>query len=78
MSAATAAAGKLPMLKDSDPAAQATRYVSDAHHAKGAQPGASCSNCSLYGALGASTGTCSLFPSYRVAAGGWCSAWSGL
>jgi hypothetical protein len=73
-----AAASALPMLKDSDPAAKATRYVSDVSRAKGAQPGANCSNCGLYGSLSANAGTCSLFPGNRVTAGGWCSAWASL
>jgi hypothetical protein len=75
---AAAGASQLPMLQDNDPAAQATKYVSDARRASGAQQGASCSNCSLYGAVNPNAGTCALFPSNRVAAGGWCSAWSGL
>lgn len=73
-----AGAASLPLLSPGDPAAQATQYVADARQAKGAQPGASCANCSLYGMVSATAGTCSLFPSNLVAAAGWCNAWSGL
>ncbi len=76
--AADAANGGLPMLMQSDPAAQATRYVTDARRAKGATKGALCSNCALYGSLDAKTGTCSLFPKNRVAGAGWCTAWASL
>ncbi len=76
--AADADNSKLPLLEESDPAAQATKYVGDAHHTKMAEPGANCSNCSLYGSVNASSGTCSIFPKNRVAAAGWCNAWSTL
>jgi hypothetical protein len=76
--AADAGSSKLPLLEESDPAAQATQYVGDAHHAKAAQAGANCSNCSLYGSVNAGSGTCSIFPKNRVAAAGWCNAWSSL
>jgi hypothetical protein len=76
--ARAATASQLPLLKDTDPSAQATQYVSDARRATAAKKGASCSNCSLYGSVSPTAGTCSLFPSNLVAAGGWCSAWSGL
>jgi hypothetical protein len=76
--AADAGGSKLPLLEESDPAAQATQYVGDAHHAKTAAAGANCSNCSLYGSINAGSGTCSIFPKNRVAAAGWCNAWSSL
>jgi len=76
--ATDAGSSKLPLLKESDPAAQATQYIRDAHHAKAAAAGANCSNCSLYGSIDASSGTCSIFPKNRVAAAGWCNAWSSL
>jgi hypothetical protein len=72
-------AQSLPLLDESDPAAKAQQYSADATHAKGAAPGALCSNCSIYGgADGAASGTCTLFPGKLVKAGGWCKSWSGL
>ena len=75
----TEAAPALPLLSEDDPAARAQDYVADVHRAKGAQSGAVCSNCSVYGgAEGADTGPCTLFPGKSVKANGWCKAWSGL
>jgi hypothetical protein len=76
--AADAGKANLPMLQESDPAAQASRYVTDARRAKGATRGALCSNCALYDSVNASSGTCSLFPQKRVAGPGWCTAWASL
>jgi hypothetical protein len=76
--AADAGSSKLPLLRESDPAAQAAQYVGNAHHARAAQAGANCANCSLYGSVNASSGTCSIFPKNRVASAGWCNAWSSL
>ena len=67
------------MLAENDPAAKAEQYVADATKAKGAPPGALCSNCSIYGGTqGADSGTCTLFPGKLVKAAGWCKSWSGL
>ena len=78
-SMATRGAQSPPLLEESDPAAKAEQYVGDASKAKGAPPGALCSNCSIYsGADGAASGTCTLFPGKLVQAGGWCKSWSGL
>jgi hypothetical protein len=67
------------MLKESDPEAQAVHYVTEASRAKeAAASGANCSNCSLYSAGDARTGSCTLFKDKRVEAAGWCSGWSGL
>ncbi len=74
--AAADTASQLPMLQESAPAAQANQYVSDAHRAKGAEPGSNCSVCALFGMLTATDGTCSLFPKNRVSASGWCSAFN--
>ena len=72
-------AADLPLLSESDPAAKALGYVEDAHKAKGAQAGALCSNCSVYGGEdGATAGPCTLFPGKWVKANGWCKSWSGL
>jgi hypothetical protein len=66
-----AGAETLPLLSESDPAAKAEQYVADAKQAKGASPGALCSNCSIYGgAEGAAQGTCTLFPGKLVKAAG--------
>jgi hypothetical protein len=74
-----AGAENLPLLSESDPAAKAEQYVADAKQAKGASPGALCSNCSIYsGAEGAAQGPCTLFPGKLVKAAGWCKSWSGL
>jgi hypothetical protein len=66
------------LISEQDPAAKAVDYVEDAKRAKGAESGADCSNCSLYGPAGADRGSCSLFPGKLVKAAGWCSKWSGL
>jgi len=76
---AASGAQSLPLLSESDPAAQAEQYVADAKRAKNAPPGALCSNCSIYtGAEGAAQGSCTLFPGKLVKAAGWCKSWSGL
>jgi len=67
-----------PLITEQDPAAKAVHYVEDASRAKGAEAGADCSNCSIYGAAGTDRGTCTLFPGKLVKAAGWCTAWSGL
>jgi len=77
--APSARGAELPLLSEQDPAAKAEAYVADASRAKGATPGALCSNCSVYGgADGAAQGTCTLFPGKLVKAAGWCKSWSGL
>lgn len=73
------AAAALPPLAESDPAARAQGYVEDAKRAQGAESGAECSNCSVYGGTeGASAGPCTVFPGKSVRAAGWCKAWSSL
>jgi hypothetical protein len=67
-----------PLLSEQDPAAKKVHYVEDASHAHEAQPGADCSNCSIYAAVGATQGSCTLFKGKLVKAAGWCTAWSGL
>jgi hypothetical protein len=77
--APVALAAEAPLLSESDPAAKALDYVADAKRAKGASPGAMCSNCSVYGgADGSAQGPCTLFPGKLVKAAGWCKSWSGL
>jgi High potential iron-sulfur protein len=68
----------LALLSESDPAAQAQQYVTDASRAKSADAGANCANCSLYSAANDGAGGCTLFPGKLVKAAGWCRAWSGL
>jgi hypothetical protein len=67
-----------PLLSEQDPAAKKVHYVEDASHAKEAQSGANCSNCSIYSAMGDTQGSCTLFKGKLVKAAGWCNAWSGL
>jgi hypothetical protein len=77
--AAAASGAELPILAETDPAAKAVQYVEDASNAKDAQPGANCSNCSIYsGSNGAQQGSCTLFPGKLVKAAGWCNAWSNM
>jgi hypothetical protein len=71
-------AAELPLLSEQDAAAKAVHYVDNASRAKGATSGADCSSCSIYGATGATQGTCTLFPGKLVKAAGWCSSWSSL
>ena len=79
MGTRSARGADLPLLSESDPAAKAVDYVEDAKRAKNAQPGALCSNCSIYsGAESAAQGACTLFPGKLVKAAGWCKSWSGL
>jgi hypothetical protein len=73
-----AQAAAMPLLSEKDPAAQAVHYVEDASRATDAQPGANCSNCSIYSATGDTQGGCTLFKDKLVKAAGWCSSWSGL
>ena len=74
--ATSASAGAL--LPESDPAARAVHYVEDASKSKEAASGATCADCSIYGAITDSEGTCTLFKDRRVKAAGWCTSWSGL
>jgi hypothetical protein len=73
-----ASAAEPALISEQDPAAKTVQYVEDAGRAKGAESGADCSNCSIYGATGAAQGTCTLFPGKLVKAKGWCSKWSSL
>jgi hypothetical protein len=79
---AVAAAGPLPLLSPSDPAAVALKYTTDASQvAAMASPtfvqGQACSNCIQYqGAPGDSHGPCAIFPGKAVAAAGWCSVYA--
>jgi hypothetical protein len=66
-----------PLLAVTAPEAKAVHYVEDAKSAKGAAPGDSCANCSLYqGANGSVQGPCQLFKDKDVKAAGWCSSWA--
>jgi hypothetical protein len=74
-----ALAAEPPLLSEKDSKAREVHYVEDASRAKDAQPGANCSNCSIYSSpAGATAGQCTLFPGKLVKAAGWCSSWSGL
>ena len=72
-----------PMVEESDAAATAVEYVSDASRVDasrhpGFRPDQNCASCAVYtGAGGDAAGGCVLFPHKRVTAQGWCTAWSG-
>ncbi len=56
--------------------AKALKYVENAEASKkepGFKPGSHCANCQFFTA---SSGACSLFPGFSVAAKGWCTAWA--
>jgi hypothetical protein len=69
-------------LSESDPAAQALGYRTDATKVDKVkfakyQPGESCSNCQFYrGKAGEAFGGCPMFGARDVAAGGWCNAYA--
>jgi hypothetical protein len=70
--AQAAALVKLPL---DNPQARALAYTDDATTSKhpNYKTGSSCANCQFFTAA---TGACSLFPGFKVEAGGWCSAWA--
>lgn len=78
----TGAQTTLPMLEETDAQAVALHYRADGTKAEKTRfpnhtAAEICSDCSLYqGKAGAASGTCVLFPNKRVAAAGWCSAWT--
>jgi hypothetical protein len=77
LSVRAALAAPAPLLQVGAPEAKAVKYVEDAGHAKGANPGSNCANCALYqGANGSIQGPCQLFPGKDVKAAGWCSSWA--
>lgn len=69
------------LVKDTDPAAMALGYSSDATKTDTKKfpqytPGQSCSSCVLYaGAANSASGACPAFGGQAVSAKGWCSAW---
>jgi hypothetical protein len=67
-----------PLLSEQDPDAKQVQYVEDASRAKDAPSGSNCSNCSIYTAMGDTSGSCGLFKGKLVKAAGWCNQWSGL
>lgn len=72
---------KAPGISDSDPAAVALGYSSDATKADTKKfpqyaAGQSCGSCVLYtGAASGASGACAAFGGQAVSAKGWCSAW---
>lgn len=73
----TAVAADQPLLSPDAKEAQAVKYVEDASKAKGAMPGSTCANCSLYqGHYGTAQGPCQIFAGKQVKAAGWCSSWA--
>ncbi|KWE58016.1 High potential iron-sulfur protein [Burkholderia ubonensis] len=77
-----ALAADLPMLSESDPAAQALGYKMDATKVDKAKfpkyaAGQDCAACMLYqGKPGSASGPCGAFPGKQVSAKGWCNAFS--
>ena len=69
------ASGPMPRLPLDNPQAKALSYTEDAgkvaHPAY--KPGSKCANCQLFNP---STEGCSIFPGFRVAPSGWCTAWA--
>lgn len=69
----------LPKLEESDPQAQALKYLHDATMADAGVRGGEdriCETCRFYsGSEGAEWGPCSLFPGKAVNAKGWCAGW---
>jgi hypothetical protein len=75
----SAHAQDLPPLPADNATAVALAYTEDAATTKHAsyKPGSLCSNCQFYtGKPDAARGPCTLFPTFSVAAKGWCSAWA--
>jgi High potential iron-sulfur protein len=77
-----AAAGALPMLNPTEPAAKALGYVEDATKVDAkANPtfkaGQNCSNCLQWADKNrkAPASKCNLFPGKMVKSGGWCKVW---
>ncbi len=70
------------LVKDTDAAALAVGYVTDATRANKVKyptyaAGQRCGACVLYEASASEkSGPCPLFPNKQVAAGGWCSSWA--
>ena len=71
-----------PMLAENEASAVALGYRADASQVDrkqypGYAPGDCCSGCTIYETqVGESSGLCPAFPNRRVAAGGWCRAFS--
>lgn len=69
-------AADLPLIAESDPAAEAVKYVEDATKAKESM-GNRCDTCSLYqGSTGSAQGGCQIFKGKQVKAAGWCASWA--
>jgi hypothetical protein len=69
----------LQPLPPDNPQAVALKYVEDvsANPPDGypAGSGQDCTNCLHYKAVDDTSGSCALFPGFKVQAAGWCSAW---
>ena len=71
----------MPHLEESDPAAQALKYVHDAASVDaGTRGGAerNCANCRFFGDASGGWGSCQLFPGKAVNADGWCAGWAAM
>jgi hypothetical protein len=80
--AGAAAAGALPMLSPTEPAAKALGYIEDATKVDAKanptfKPGQNCTNCLQWADKNrkAPASKCNLFPGKMVKAGGWCKVW---
>jgi hypothetical protein len=77
-----AEAQDMPQLEESDPMAQAMKYVHDSSSVDAGSktnpaPDQRCSNCALVqGADGDAWRPCQIFPGKVVNANGWCSVWA--
>ena len=70
-----AAAQELKPLPPDHATAKALAYSENAATVKhpNFKPGSSCANCQFFTAA---SGTCTLFPGFKVPAAAWCSAWA--
>lgn len=75
----TSAAEPLKPLPLDNPQAKALKYVEDvsANPPQGytAGSGQACHNCLHYKSLDDTTGSCALFPGFKVESAGWCAGW---
>lgn len=73
---------EVPLVAETDPAAQALGYRADATHVDKARfaryaAGQNCGNCTFYqGKSGDAAANCPLFGGKRVAAAGWCNGYN--
>ncbi|MEM7282876.1 MAG: high-potential iron-sulfur protein [Pseudomonadota bacterium] len=67
---------ELPRLSESDPSAQALKYIEGASSSESVPKNQFCYNCKLYvGAKEDEWAGCQIFPGKQVAGKAWCSVW---